>query len=72
MPFTGWACTNLFENFSENSLKGDLSNDTTDNPPHFSLVNSFKRGPTSKTKNGTNPIHALYDSNLQAMVAENL
>ncbi len=36
------ACTNLFENFSENNLKGDLSNDTTDNPPLFSLVNTFK------------------------------
>ncbi len=32
---------NLFENFSENNLKGDLSNDTTDNPPLFSLVNTF-------------------------------
>jgi hypothetical protein len=32
----------VFENFSENSLKGDLSNDTTDNPPLFSLVNTFK------------------------------
>jgi hypothetical protein len=36
------ACTNLFENFSENNLKGDLSNDTTNNPPLFSLVNTFK------------------------------
>ncbi len=36
------ACTNLFENFSENNLKGALSNDTTDNPPLFSLVNTFK------------------------------
>ena len=35
------ACTDLFENFSENNLKGDLSNDTTDNPPLFSLVNTF-------------------------------
>jgi hypothetical protein len=32
----------LFENFRENSLKQDLSNDTTVNPPHFSLVNTFK------------------------------
>ncbi len=37
----GGDCTNLFENFSENSLKGDLSNDTTHNPPLFSLVNTF-------------------------------
>jgi hypothetical protein len=36
------ACTNLFENFRENSLKGDLSNDTTVTPPLFSLVNTFK------------------------------
>jgi hypothetical protein len=32
---------NLFENLSENSWKGDLSNDTTENPPLFSLVNTF-------------------------------
>jgi hypothetical protein len=36
------ACTNLFENFRENSLKRDLSNNTTVNPPLFSLVNTFK------------------------------
>ncbi len=36
------ACTELFENFSENSLKGDQSNDTKFNPPLFSLVNTFK------------------------------
>jgi hypothetical protein len=36
------ACTNLFENFSQHSLKRDLSNDTTVNPPLFSLVNTFK------------------------------
>ncbi len=36
------ACTNLFENFREYSLKRDLSNDTTDNPSLFSLVNTFK------------------------------
>jgi len=36
------AWTNLLENFSENSLKGDLSNYTTVNPPLFSLVNTFK------------------------------
>ncbi len=35
------ACTNLFKNFSENNLKRDLSNDTADNPPLFSLVNTF-------------------------------
>jgi hypothetical protein len=32
----------LFENFRENSLKRDLSNGTTANPPLFSLVNTFK------------------------------
>jgi hypothetical protein len=32
----------LFENFSENSLKGDLSNAANSNPPLFSLVNTFK------------------------------
>ncbi len=40
------ACTDLFEYFSEDSLKGDLSNDTilpSSNPPLFSLVNTFKR-----------------------------
>jgi hypothetical protein len=36
------ACTDLFENFGENSLKGDLSNDSIVNPPLFSLVNTFK------------------------------
>ncbi len=36
------ACTDLFENLSENSLKGDLSNATTFNPPLFSLVDTFK------------------------------
>ncbi len=35
------ACTNLLENLGENNLKGDLSNDTTDNPSLFSLVNTF-------------------------------
>jgi hypothetical protein len=33
--------TNLFGNFRENSLKRDLSNATTANPPLFSLVNTF-------------------------------
>jgi hypothetical protein len=32
----------LFENLSVNSLKGDLSNATTFNPPLFSMVNTFK------------------------------
>jgi hypothetical protein len=36
------ASTNLFENFRENSLKRDLSNDTTANTPLFSLANTFK------------------------------
>jgi hypothetical protein len=36
------ACTESFKNFRENSLKGDLSNDITFNPPLFSLVNTFK------------------------------
>jgi hypothetical protein len=35
------ACSNLCENFRENSLKRDLSNDTTVIPPLFSLVNTF-------------------------------
>jgi hypothetical protein len=36
------ACTDSFENFRENSLKGDLSNNITLNPPLFSLVNTCK------------------------------
>ncbi len=36
------ACTDLFENVSVSSLKRDLSNATTFNPPLFSLVNTFK------------------------------
>ncbi len=36
------ASTDLVENFCMNSLKGDLSNVTTFNPPLFSLVNTFK------------------------------
>jgi hypothetical protein len=35
------ACANLFKNFHENSLKRDLSNDATVNPPLFSLINTF-------------------------------
>jgi hypothetical protein len=31
----------LFKNFRENSLKRDLSNDTTANTPLFSLANTF-------------------------------
>jgi hypothetical protein len=34
--------SNLFENLSGNSLKRDLSNNTTFNPPLFSLVSTFK------------------------------
>jgi hypothetical protein len=37
------ACTNLFENFGEHSLKRDLSNDTAVNQPLFSLVNTVKQ-----------------------------
>ncbi len=36
------ACTDSFENFRDNSLKGGLSNDITLIPPLFSLVNTFK------------------------------
>jgi hypothetical protein len=39
----------LFENFRENSLKRDLSNDTTANTPLFSLANTFKVGRYSTT-----------------------
>jgi hypothetical protein len=35
------ASTNLFENLSENHLKGDLSNAATFNPPLFLLANTF-------------------------------
>jgi hypothetical protein len=42
MPLAGWGLHRFFENFRENSLKGDLSNDITLNPPLFSLVNTFK------------------------------
>ncbi len=45
------ACTDFFENLSENSSKGDLSNVTTFNPPFFSLVDTFnkeKRGDRGK------------------------
>jgi hypothetical protein len=33
----------FFENFSVNSLKRDLLNDTTFNQPLFSLVNTYKK-----------------------------
>ncbi len=36
------ACTDLFENLSEISLKGELSNATTFNPLLFSLVDTFR------------------------------
>ncbi len=36
------SCTDLSENFSEDSLKGDLSNDNFVSPLLFSLVNTFK------------------------------
>ncbi len=36
------ACTDSFTTFRKISLKGDLSNDVTLNPPLFSLVNTFK------------------------------
>ncbi len=35
------ACTDLSENFSEDSLKVDLSNDNIVSPPLFSLVNTL-------------------------------
>jgi hypothetical protein len=40
----GPALSDLYENLSVNSLKGDLMNATTFNPPLFSLVNTFKAG----------------------------
>ncbi len=36
------ACTDFFENLSENTFKGDLSNATIFDPPLFSLVDTFK------------------------------
>jgi hypothetical protein len=36
------ACTDFFENLSENSSEGVLSNATTFNPPLFSLFDTFK------------------------------
>jgi hypothetical protein len=37
------ACTDLVDNLSENSLKGDLPNATTFNPPLFLLVNGSRK-----------------------------
>jgi hypothetical protein len=42
-PSQDGACTDLFENLRENSLKRDLSNDTAFNKPLLSLVNTFKK-----------------------------
>jgi hypothetical protein len=42
-PLTRWELNRLFENFSVNSLKWNLSNNITVNPPLFSLVNTFKQ-----------------------------
>jgi hypothetical protein len=41
-PSQDGAFIDLLENHSKNSLKEDLSNITTFNPPLFSLVNTFK------------------------------
>jgi hypothetical protein len=38
------ACTDLIENLSVNSLKGELSNATAFKPPFFSLVSTFNTG----------------------------
>jgi hypothetical protein len=38
-----WTCIDLLENFSVNSLKGDLSTEATFNPHLLSLVNTFKK-----------------------------
>ncbi len=40
-PLQDGACTDFFEILSENSLKGDLSNATTFNPPHWSIPLNF-------------------------------
>ncbi len=37
------ACTDFSEYFSEDSWKGDLSNDNIVSPPLFSLVNTFNK-----------------------------
>ncbi len=38
-----WTYIDLLEDFSVNSLKGDLSTDATFNPHLLSLVNTFKK-----------------------------
>jgi hypothetical protein len=43
----------LYENRSENSLKGDPSNDTTVNPPLFSLVNTFNHLESGKNESSS-------------------
>ncbi len=45
----------MFENLSANSLKGDLSNATSFNPPLFSLVNSFDK----TLKNQEETVHVI-------------
>ncbi len=47
------ACTDFFENLSENTLKGDLSNAPTFNPPLFSLVDTFKINCRVNFRNGS-------------------
>ncbi len=49
------ACTDSFENFRENSLKGDLLKDIFLNPPLFSLVNTFKAEKSSFTPDLSSP-----------------
>jgi hypothetical protein len=44
------ACTDSFENFRDNSLKGGLTNYITLTPPLFSLENTFK--PSLAVKKG--------------------
>ncbi len=51
--FRPLACIDLFEDHSENSLKGGLSKDTTVNPPLFSLVNTFKPAFAKRDKKQT-------------------
>ncbi len=48
------AFIDLYKNHSENSLTGDLSNDTTVNPPLFSLVNTFNQTSISQVYNFQN------------------
>jgi len=42
-------CTDSYENFRKNRLKGYLLNDITSNPSFFSLVNTFKKKYNIKT-----------------------